>query len=309
MIKIVMPVYNEGNQIYNNVLTVHNFLKHQEIEHGFFLVDDGSKDNTWQELKKIVEVVEYTEILQLSRNFGKEAALCAALENVEGDAVIVMDCDLQHPYTKIPEMIRLWQEREVDIVHGVKADRGKESILYRIFAKSYYKLFNSFTKLNMNNASDFKLLSKKALEGWRQCREFNTYFRGMSNWVGFKSVEMPFHVEERKEGQSKWKLSSLIKLTITSITSYTSSPLMFVLWLGLLMGFGGIVLLIQTLYMYFSGQSLTGFSTVILLQLFTGCGIMVGISVIGLYISRIYEEVKNRPRFLVQEHITSKSKK
>ncbi len=306
MIKIVMPVYNEGSQIYDNIKIVDEFLTKENIEHGFFLVDDGSQDNTWQELIQIVTNFKNTDIIQLSRNFGKEAALCAALENVEAEAIIVMDSDLQHPYEMIPEMIRLWKEEGVDIVHGVKADRGKENWLYRFFAKMYYKLFNSLTKLELNNASDFKLLNKKALLGWRECREFSTFFRGMSNWVGFKSVEMPFYVQQRKDGETRWRFSTLLNLTVTSITSYTSTPLMLVLLLGIIMGVGALIMVLQTLYMYFSGHALSGFTTVIILQLFTGSGIMIGISIIGLYISKIYEEVKNRPRFLIQERVQSK---
>ncbi len=304
MIKIVMPVYNEGAQIYSNVVKVNEILNADKIEHGFFLVDDGSKDNSWEEMCRLAQDLPNVEVIKLSRNFGKEPALSAALELVDAQAVVVMDSDLQHPPEKIVDMVELWKQG-YDIVNGVKASRGKESMIYRFFAKTYYKMFFSLTKLDLNGASDFKLLNRKALEGWRACKEATTFFRGMSEWVGFEQVDMPFHVAQRAQGETRWSIGALVRLTVNSITSYTAFPLFLVLWLGILMGIAGLIMLIQTLIVFFSGQSDVGFPTVIILQLLIGCGTMTGIAIVGLYISRIYEEVKKRPRYLVQEKRSS----
>lgn len=301
MITVIMPVYNEGEFIYQNVCTVDTVLKDADIEHQFLLVDDGSKDNTWEELCRLSSDMPQVSVMRLSRNFGKESALCAALENAAGDAVVVMDSDLQHPPEYIPEMVRLWQEEGYDVVEGVKSDRGKESIGGKLAAMTFYKLFKRSTKIDIGVASDFKLMNRDALEAWKQMPERNTFFRGLSAWVGFKRYAMPFKVAQRAGGETKWTFKSLIRLAVNSITSYTAAPLFLVFWLGLIMLIAGLVLGVQTLVTYFMGQAAGGFSTVILLQLFIGSAIMISLSIIGLYIAKIYEEVKGRPRYLIKE--------
>ena len=301
MLTVIMPVYNEGKGIYKNVNCVSKILKEAEIDHGFLLVDDGSKDNSWEEMVRLTKDMEHVKILRLSRNFGKEAALCAGLENADSDAVVVMDADLQHPPTLIPKMYSLWKNEGFDIVDGVKSSRGKESIFKKFAVGVYYKIFSKITGIKSQQLSDFKLMDIKVVKAWRKLRENNTYFRGMSAWVGYNHCSISFEVEPRKEGESKWSLKSLIKLSVNSIIAYTAAPLYLVLVFGIIMGIGAVVLTVQTLYMYFSHQAQTGFSTVILLQLFIGSAVMIGLSIIGLYIGKIYEEVKARPRFLIME--------
>ena len=239
-------------------------------------------------------------VISLSRNFGKEAALCAGLENAAGDAVLVMDSDLQHPPERIPEMVRLWQEEGYDVVEGVKSDRGKESLGAKIAALTYYRTFRKTTGIDIGVASDFKLLDRSVVEAWKTLPEKNTFFRGLSAWVGYKRYAMPFQVAPRAGGETKWTFKSLVKLAVNSITAYTAAPLFLVFWLGVLMGIGAVVMTVQTLYMYFAHKAETGFSTVILLQLFIGSAIMISMSVIGLYIAKIYDEVKGRTRYLIR---------
>jgi len=302
MITVIMPVYNEGEFIYQNVLTVDKVLADANIEHQFLLVDDGSKDNSWDELSRLAHDYEQVSAIRLSRNFGKELALCAALENADGDAVVVMDSDLQHPPQYIPEMVRLWQEEGYDVVEGVKADRGKESLGGKIAAMTFYKLFKKSTKIDIGVASDFKLMNRASLEAWKQMPERNTFFRGLSAWVGFKRYALPFEVAERAGGETKWTFKSLLKLAVNSITSYTAAPLFLVFWIGMIMLLASVILGIQTLINFFLGAA-GGFSTVILLQLFIGSCTMISLSIIGLYISKIYEEVKARPRYLIKEKL------
>jgi len=300
VITVIMPVYNEGDYIYNNVCTVDKVLTDAAIDHQFLLVDDGSKDKSWSEMERLADDFEQVSIIQLSRNFGKELALCAALEQADGDAVVVMDSDLQHPPEYIPEMVRLWQEEGYDVVEGVKSDRGKETLGGKIAALTFYNIFKKSTKIDIGVASDFKLMNRAALEAWKQMPERNTFFRGLSAWVGFKRYALPFEVAERAGGETKWTFKSLMRLAVNSITSYTAAPLFFVFWIGLFMLAAAVVLGIQTLVMYFLGNAAGGFPTVILLQLFIGSCIMISLSIIGLYISKIYEEVKGRPRYLIR---------
>ena len=301
MVTVVMPVYNEGPYIYDNVCRVTDILKAAKIEHRFLLVDDGSKDDSWQAMCRLNAELPNVEVIRLSRNFGKEAALCAALEHADGDAVVVMDSDLQHPPECIPEMVRLWQEEGYDVVEGVKVSRGKEPLMSRLSAKMFYRTFRKTTGLEVNAASDFKLMNRAALDAWKQFPERNTFFRGLSAWVGFKRYELPFEVAPRAGGQTKWTLRALVRLAVSSITAFTTAPLHFILWLGVLMGIAAVVLAIQTLIRYFFFSAAAGFSTVILLQLFIGSCLMISLSILGLYVARIYDEVKGRPRYLICE--------
>ena len=300
MITVIMPVYNEGDYIYQNVVTVDDFLNQQDIEHQFLLVDDGSKDQSYKEMCRLADDRPCVSVIRLSRNFGKEAALCAALENAGGDAVLGMDSDLQHPPKYIPEMVRLWKEEGYDVVEGVKADRGKESLGSKLAALFFYRAFRKTTGIDIGVASDFKLLDRSVVEAWKQLPERNTFFRGLSAWVGYKRYAMPFEVAPRAGGETKWTFKSLTRLAVNSITAYTSAPLFIVFWLGILMGIAAVVMAVQTLYMYFSHNAETGFSTVILLLLFIGSAIMISLSIIGLYIAKIYDEVKGRPRYIIK---------
>ena len=296
-----MPVFNEGDIIYKNVQTVHKVLADAAIDHGFVLVDDGSRDRTWEELNRLADDLPHVTLLRFSRNFGKEAALCAGLEHAPGDAVVVMDSDLQHPPQYIPEMVRLWKEEGYDIVDGIKNDRGQEGFFSRLFAKLFYRSFNKTAGMDIGMASDFKLMDRAAVDAWKLFRENNTFFRGLSAWEGFRRCSLPFDVAPRSGGRSKWSVRALFRLAIQSLTSYTAAPLFLVFWLGVLTGLAALVLIVQTLVNYFDGTAATGFSTVILLQLLIGSAIMLSLSVIGLYIAKIYEEVKGRPRYLLRQ--------
>lgn len=301
MITIIMPVYNEGDYIYQNICTVRDILQKADIEHQYLLVDDGSRDHTLSELRRLADDFSDVSYITLSRNFGKEAALCAALENAAGDAVVVMDSDLQHPPEYIPEMVRLWKEEGYDVVEGVKEDRGKESLGSKIAALLFYRTFAKSTGIEIGIASDFKLLDRRVLEAWRTLPEYNTFFRGLSAWVGFRRYEMPFKVAPRAGGETKWSFKSLARLALNSLTAYTSAPLFLVFWLGILMLIAAVVMAVETLVVYFTNNAAAGFSTVILLQLFIGSGIMLSLSVIGMYVAKIYDEVKGRPRYLIRE--------
>lgn len=299
MVSIIMPVYNEGNQIYSNVVRVISILARHKIGNQIVLVNDGSSDNSWLELQRLSKDYANVLIIQLSRNFGKEAALCAGLENALGDACLILDSDLQHPPEMIPEMVRLWREEHYDVVEGIKSYRGKESLVGKFAALTFYKLFNKACRINLNCASDFKLLDRKVVDSWKQMNESITFFRAMSAWLGYNRIQVPFIVQERVNGSTKWSITSLIKLAVQSITSFTALPLHLVTWLGLALLIVDVVLVTQTLFMKFSGKAFTGFTTVIILVLGIGSLIMISLGIIGIYISKIYEEVKHRPRYLI----------
>ena len=304
-VSIVVPVYNEAAHIRTSMARVGKICEDAAIPYELVLVDDGSKDESWKEISSMAKEDERVTAVRLSRNFGKEPALCAGLDAASGDAVIVMDADLQHPPEFIPEMVRLWKEG-AEVVEGVKSSRGKEKRSYRFCAKLFYGMINKATGIDFDNASDFKLLDRKVVEAMKEMPERMTFFRGMSAWVGFERKSFEFEVAERVDGASKWSLKRLITLAVTAVTSYTSAPLHCITVLGFVMFLGAIVLGIQTLYMKIAGHALGGFTTVILLLLLIGSMMMIILGIIGLYLMKIYHEIKGRPRYLTSRVIRGK---
>lgn len=308
LITIIIPVFQEEGHIYNNIKVVHEILVKNDITHELLLVEDGSRDGTWGVITKISAEISTIRAYRLSRNFGKEAALCAGLEHAKGDACIIMDADLQHPPELIPEMVRLWKTGEYDVIEGVKSSRGKERLLNKFGAYSFYSILRRLSGLDLNKASDFKLLDYRVIEAWRQMGERVTFFRGMSAWVGFRRIAIPFVVADRLHGMSKWSFGRLFKLAVIAITAFSSAPLQIVTFIGVLFLIGSVIMGIQTLYMKLANIAFSGFTTVILLLLIIGSTIMISLGIIGTYIARIFDEVKARPRYIISEAIVDEEK-
>ncbi|MDI9510258.1 MAG: glycosyltransferase family 2 protein [Clostridiales bacterium] len=303
LLSLVIPVYQEGNHIKSSIGIIENVLIENNIVYEFIIVDDGSLDNTWSELRSLANGNDRIMIIRLSRNFGKESALCAGLKYANGDMVLVMDGDLQHPPELIPKMVDAWLNEGYDVVEGIKHSRGKENRIYRACAKFFYYLIYKSSDINLGRASDFKLLDRKVVEAWKELPERATFFRGMSAWLGFERKEIGFDVAHRVNGKTKWSLVRLIRLAINAITSYTSVPLHCITLFGIIMFLGAVVLGVQTLFMKLSGRASDGFTTVILLLLIIGSAIMTSLGIIGIYLTKIYKEVKARPRYLISDFI------
>ena len=308
ILSIVIPVYQEGNHIRSSIEIIENILRKNSINYEFILVDDGSGDNTWAELKSMAGDNKRITSLRLSRNFGKEAALCAGLEYADGDMILVMDADLQHPPELIPEMVRAWCEEGYDVVEGIKSSRGKENPIYKLGAKFFYYIIYKTSDINLGKASDFKLMDRRVIEAWKEMPERATFFRGMSAWLGFDRKQIDFDVADRVNGQTKWSFVRLVRLAMNAITSYTSVPLHCITVLGIVMFFVAILLGAQTLYMKISGNAINGFTTVILLQLMIGSATMISLGMIGIYLAKMYKEVKGRPRYLISKYVSNKDR-
>lgn len=302
MLSVVLPAYNEEKMIKKAAQTIGGILQKEEIEYEIVFVDDGSKDATWMEIENAGKEDEHVNGVHFSRNFGKESAMMAGLENAGGDCVVVMDCDLQHPPETIVEMYRLWQQG-YEVVEGVKRTRGKESVFHKMSAGLFYKMISKAVKIDMSRASDFKLMDRRAVEALLEMPERNAFFRALSSWIGFKTVSVEFDVHEREVGESKWSTKSLIRYAISNIVSFSSAPMMLVGFTGILGFLFAVILGIQTLVNYFSGNAVEGFTTVILLILIMGSFILMGLGIIGYYIAKIYEEVKCRPRYIISKKI------
>ena len=307
LLSVILPAYNEEKMIEKARDTLGRILSEQDIPYEIIFVDDGSKDQTWPEIEKAAKKDNHVAGVHFSRNFGKESAMMAGLASAGGDCCVVMDCDLQHPPETVVEMYRLW-EQGYEVVEGVKHSRGKESLAHKASAGMFYKIISKAVGIDMSRASDFKLLDRKAVDALLEMPERNAFFRALSAWIGYKTTSVEFDVREREEGVSKWSTKSLIRYAITNIVSFSSAPMQFVTGAGVFMFLLAVVLGIQTLVHYFTGNAVEGFTTVILLLLLIGSILMISLGIIGYYISKIYEEVKGRPRYLISRKIDSQVK-
>ncbi len=301
ILSVVSPAFCESAGIRAFVEKIVEVLQPLGLSYEIVLIDDGSSDDTWEHMRREAEHRPNLRCLRLSRNFGKEAALVAGIEAARGRAVITLDCDLQHPPEMIPEMVRLWRSGQADIIEARKDHRQKESAFARLCAGAFYSLFERVTSLNLRNAGDFKLMDRRAVDAWRQLPERRVFFRGMSGWVGFRRAELLFTPAERLSGSSKWSFFAKLILALDSLSAYTAKPLSLIWLLGLLFAVFAVLVGGEALWTKFTGQALTGFTTVILLILITGASILAGICLLSLYVRQIFHEVKGRPRYLVSE--------
>ena len=308
MLSVIIPAYNEELSIDKAYYTISGILKDAEIENELIFVDDGSSDSTYEKISALAEKEQGVCGLHFSRNFGKEAAISAGLAAAEGDCVVVIDCDLQHPPEKIVEMYRLWQSG-YEIVEGIKSTRGKENKIKGFAAKSFYSIISSVVGFDMSNASDFKLLDRKVVDILNRIPEKKGFFRAISFWVGYKKATVEFEVQEREEGTSKWSLISLMKYAVSNISAYSTAPMQIVTVLGFIMLTITAVFGVWALIDKLQGRALEGMTTVIIILIFIGSIMMISLGIIGYYVARIYEEIKGRPKYIVSSSCKSKKDK
>lgn len=302
ILSIILPAFNEEMNIQYACNEISKIMISEQITFELIFVDDGSKDATWKSIEKVSKDNSFVHGISFSRNFGKEAALIAGLSVSRGECCAVMDCDLQHPPQTLVKMYHLWEEG-YEIVEGVKTSRGKESIFHKIAAKSFYQIISRATGIDMSRASDFKLMDRKVVDCLLIMQEKAMFFRALSSWVGFCKTQVEFDVQQRIAGKTKWSTKSLIKYAVTNITSFSTLPMQMVTGLGIVYLFFAIILFIQTITKYISGAALEGFSTVIILLLLTGSLIMISLGILGYYMAKIYDEVRNRPRYIISKSL------
>ena len=305
MLSVIIPAFNEEQNVSLAAKTLTELFVKENIPYEIIFVDDGSKDKTYLEICKAAENDENIKGISFSRNFGKESAIFAGLEEANGECAVTFDCDLQFPPSKIVEMYKLW-EKGYEVIEGVKSDRGGGSFMYNLFAKSFYRIISKFVGVDMQSTSDFKLIDRKVIDALLSLPERNTFYRALSFWSGFNSTQIEFKVEKRTNGKSKWSLIKLIKYAISNITSFTTAPLQLITVIGAVLLCFMAVLGVQTLVRYLCGFSAEGFTTVILLLLLIGGSLMMALGIIGYYIARIYEEVKGRPRYIISKRTGKK---
>jgi glycosyltransferase involved in cell wall biosynthesis len=307
-LSIIVPLFNEagGLPTLHRRLTavVAGLRKSRGLAVEIVYVDDGSRDNTLAVARKLPAAGADLQIVGLSRNFGKEAALLAGLEHARNGALLFMDGDGQHPPELIPRLVELWHVEGNDVVFAAKAHRSGESLLRRLAVRFFYRLLNFGARQRIpEDASDFRLLSPRAAAALRRMPERNRFFKGLSSWIGFRQVQVPYEPPARAHGRSNWNLRALVGLSIEGLTAFSTTPLRIASVLGLVLAVSallfGVWILVETLA---RGRDVPGYPSVIVGIMIIGGTQLVMIGVMGEYIAKILSELKARPVYFVAEH-------
>lgn len=299
-ISCVVPVFNEEAVVTAFITQLKVALSEITRNYEIILIDDGSRDRTVERILQMPKDA-HVKLLGLSRNFGKEVALTAGLEHCSGDVAISMDADFQHPIDIIPTFLQQWAEG-YDMVYGIRQSRESESYFKRTFALMFYWLMKKMSKIDMpNNAGDFRLMDRKIIDALKQFPERTRFMKGLYAWVGFKKIGVPFEVKERAAGKSSWGFARLTELAITGITSFSDMPLRVWGIVGFIVPSISLIyaIYIITVTMIF-GTDLPGFPTLVVAIMFFGGVQLLSVGILGEYIARIFTEVKQRPKYILQ---------
>lgn len=305
-ISIVIPVYNEEEvlpQLYERLNALTENVKNYEFE--IFFINDGSKDNTLPMLEELTKYDKRVKALSFSRNFGHQAAVTAGIKYVDGDAVVIMDADLQDPPELIPEMLELWENGN-EVIYGKRKSRKGESGFKLFTAKMFYKTLNSLSDVEIpKDTGDFRLVDKKVIDVINELPEHNKFLRGLFSWVGFKQYPYEYERQERKGGKTKYPLKKMMKLASDGIISFSTKPLKIVGGIGVVTIIISIAILIYSLisYAFNLNQLSPGWTSIMVaITLFSGVQLL-SIWVMSEYIARIYDETRNRPQYIIDKKI------
>lgn len=302
MISLVVPCFNEADNIDSLHLRIGAVMGKIEESWEMICINDGSQDNTLEKLLTLHQRDPRVRVLDLSRNFGKEAALTAGLDHARGEAVIPLDADLQDPPELIPLMIAKWREG-YEVVNAVRKIREGESWIKRFSSFGFYRIINKLSPVEIPpDTGDFRLISRPVLDAIKQLPERRRFMKGIFAWVGFRTVTISYQRDPRFSGKTKWNYWKLWNLAMEGITSFTQIPLQFVSYLGLFVSLSaflyGMFLLLKTLIY---GNSVKGYPSLMVTLLFLGGVQMMALGVIGEYLGRTYEESKQRPVYLIRQ--------
>jgi dolichol-phosphate mannosyltransferase len=301
LITIVIPVYNEIDVIdacYERLTGVMRALHDYDYE--LLLVDDGSRDGTHERLTALYTQDAHIRIVKFSRNFGHQVAVTAGVDASRGDAIVIIDADLQDPPEVIPEMVRKWQEG-YDVVYGVRKRRTGEGRLKLWTAALFYRLLRSFTNIEIPvDVGDFRLISARAAAEFRKLREKDRFVRGLVSWIGFRQVGIQYERDSRFAGETKYPFRKMFKFAIDGITSFSNLPLKLASWLGYLASFLAFLYLASVFVQRAMGYTIEGWATIMVAMLFLGGVQLICIGIIGEYIGRIFNEIKSRPLYVIE---------
>ncbi len=296
LLSVVIPAFNEEAMVEKAAVTVAGVLRDAGIPYELIFVDDGSRDGTWEAVLRARESDRNVRGVSFSRNFGKDRAIFAGLSKARGACAAVMDCDLQHPPEKLPEMYALWQQG-FEVVEGVKRDRGEESGFHRLCANAFYAVISRLARLDMKRASDYKLMDRKAVDALLALPEEEVFFRGLAAFVGFRRAELEFDVAERTAGESKWSFKSLARYAVSSVTAFSTAPLQLATVFGVL--FALTAVLTGVLYAILGGKAGGWLVFLAVMALLAAASALLSLGVMGYYLGRIFRQSLGRPRFII----------
>jgi glycosyltransferase involved in cell wall biosynthesis len=303
LISVVVPAHNEAPGIAHAMEVIGNVLDSCAERWEIIVVDDGSRDGTFERVQESARRDARIKGVRFSRNFGKESALLAGLSYAAGDAVITIDADLQHPPGLIPQMLEHWRAG-AKVVDGVKRSRDTDGAVTRLRARLFNALLSKLGGIHIENSSDFKLLDRIVVDTIaRMLPERKRFYRGLADWVGYQRIALPFDVAERDAGQGKWTLWKLVELALTATISFTSAPLRIVTVLGFFTLAFGFLVGAEALIGWARGFAVSGFTTTIATLLIIGSAIMISLGIIGEYVAKIYDEIKARPSYLIEGEV------
>src|SRR3954471_17176419 len=301
LLSVVAPMYEEEATVDPFTERVASALG--DVPYELILVNDGSKDNTRDAMAAAAARDPRVKVVSLARNFGHQPALTAGLEHATGDVIVMLDGDLQDPPELIPEMLAKWREG-VDVVYAVREDRLGETLFKRITARGFYKVFRNLTGLDLAvESGDFRLMDRRALDALLGMPERNRFLRGMTVWIGFSQIGVPFVRQERNAGVTKYPLRKMLRFSFDAITSFSSAPLQWATFLGFLFSFLAFLGIPLTIIARYTQIYERGVPSTILIILLLGGIQLITVGIIGEYVGRIYDEVKHRPLYVVRERI------
>lgn len=304
LISALIPAYNEEeclHELYKRVTAVLSKLENYDYE--ILIINDGSKDKTLEILQELHDKDSHIQYVNLARNYGKEIAMAAGFDYVKGDVVVILDADLQDPPELIPDMISYY-EAGYDDIYGRRKSRKGETWLKKTTAKLFYKLLQKSTRVDiLKDTGDFRLLSRRAVEALKKYKEQRRYTKGFFALIGFKKKEFLYDRDSRVAGQSKWNYFNLFNLAIEGITSFSNFPLRLSSFLGIIVAaFGFIYIVFLVLKTLIFGEPVRGYPTLLSVIIFLGGIQLLSLGVIGEYLGRIFDEVKNRPLYFVEKY-------
>lgn len=304
LLSVVVPCYNESDGLERLHAALTPVLEALAPAYEIILVDDGSRDDTFAVARKLAVADPHVKALRFARNFGKEAGMAAGLAAASGDAVVLMDADLQHPPAVIPEMLAKWREG-VDMVIALRRDRNTDSWLRSAISRLYYKIFQAMSEVRIpRGAGDFRLFDRKVVDAIVALPERNRFMKGITSWVGFRQETLPFDVGARETGRSAWSLLSLMRYAWDGLTSFSTVPLRVWSVLGVLIAglsaFYGLYLVVRTTVF---GIDVPGYASLMVSTLFLGGVQLISLGVLGEYVGRIFLEVKKRPLYLIADRV------
>jgi polyisoprenyl-phosphate glycosyltransferase len=301
-LSVVVPVFNEEENIeflYNKIIEV--VQQNNIADYEILFIDDGSKDNTFQKSKEISLKNSKVRGISLSRNFGHQIALYAGIEFSKGDLVLTMDGDMQHPPEVIPELIKL-QKNGFDIVNTKRIDADKTGFFKKMTSRFFYKLINLMSDVYIEPASsDFRLMNRKAADAFLEIPERDRFTRGLISWMGFKQAFYEYKANPRHKGKSKYSWRKMMRFAFDGITSFSTKPLRVALYCGLLFFFLGMFYAGYAVYQYFQGYTIPGWTSILVSVIVLGGIQLLSLGLLGEYLSRIFKESKNRPKYFVKD--------